>query len=182
MLAILSSFVLRKNLAHIFGSTLLIASLVSTANAGGQHSTSAHKRREGLISVQLKSDATAEEIQAFNNLAKKLNMRVLKKLSAGKTVRMKIDDTKWNGNEEDVVDLLQETGAVNFAQPDFLVKPTLVPNDTNYSSQWYLQTINAPLAWNYTTGAKVASTKIADCDTGFDTTHPDLVGNLGAVC
>ena len=45
-------------------------------------------------------------------------------------------------------------------------------NDTYYNSQWGLRAINAPQAWDYTTGD--ASVIVAVIDAGVDWSHPDL--------
>lgn len=49
------------------------------------------------------------------------------------------------------------------------------PNDTYYSSQWYLQTVRAPQAWSTTTGSP--SVKVAVIDTGFALSHSDLTAS-----
>ena len=50
------------------------------------------------------------------------------------------------------------------------------PNDTYFAKQWYLPKINAPIAWDQTTGS--SDVIVAVLDTGFDLDHPDLVANL----
>lgn len=62
------------------------------------------------------------------------------------------------------------------AGPDVLTYPALVPNDTNYPSQYHLPQIKAPLGWNVTTGA--ASVVIAIIDSGVCLDHPDLKPNI----
>ena len=56
------------------------------------------------------------------------------------------------------------------------ITPNLFPNDPYYQYQWAYPDINAPGAWDKTTGS--ASTIIADVDTGVDASHPDLAANL----
>jgi len=51
-----------------------------------------------------------------------------------------------------------------------------VPNDPDYSEQWYLDKINAPEAWDIATGTR--DTVVAVLDSGVDFDHPDLVVNL----
>ena len=70
---------------------------------------------------------------------------------------------------------------VEYAEPDVRMFPALVPNDTRYATdQWALKAvtagnygINAPAAWDITTGA--ASVIVAVLDTGI-TAHIDLAG------
>ncbi len=67
---------------------------------------------------------------------------------------------------------------VEYAEPDYILQPMLVPNDPQYNSQWhYYETygINLPQAWNITTGN--ASTVVAVIDTGHRP-HVDLASRI----
>jgi len=59
---------------------------------------------------------------------------------------------------------------------DAVVTSAAVANDPQTGSQWALDTISAPQAWNAGTGT--GQTIVAVIDTGVDTSHPDLVANL----
>ncbi|MDD5530204.1 MAG: S8 family serine peptidase [bacterium] len=52
------------------------------------------------------------------------------------------------------------------------------PNDTYFGEQWGLTKIHASAAWDTTTGD--SSVIIGILDTGIDTLHPDLIGNVWA--
>ncbi len=52
----------------------------------------------------------------------------------------------------------------------------LVPNDPQYSNQWYLDSIGAPTAWDKTTGSDKVI--VAVLDTGAEFAHPDLTDNI----
>jgi subtilisin family serine protease len=52
------------------------------------------------------------------------------------------------------------------------------PSDPDFSQQWSLTKVNAPQAWDVTTGS--AAVVAADLDSGVDGTHPDLAGKLVA--
>jgi hypothetical protein len=62
----------------------------------------------------------------------------------------------------------------------FLVTPSLSlalePDDKYYDRQWYLEKINAPGAWERTTGSK--EIVIAVIDAGVQIDHPDLKNNI----
>jgi len=67
---------------------------------------------------------------------------------------------------------------VKFAEPDYVATAILIPNDTYFTSQWGLTKIQAPQAWDVTTGS--SDVKIAILDTGIDQNHPDLASKIVA--
>jgi subtilisin family serine protease len=71
---------------------------------------------------------------------------------------------------------LRQNQNIAWAEPDYLVEPALVPNDPYYSLEWHLPKIQAPQAWDLTTGA--SGIIIAILDSGIDATHPDLAASL----
>ncbi len=77
---------------------------------------------------------------------------------------------------ESAVAALSRDPRVQYAVPDLSVKVTATPNDPSYASQWALQAIHAPAAWDRSTGT--AGITVAVLDTGAVLTHPDLAANL----
>ena len=67
---------------------------------------------------------------------------------------------------------------VLFAEPDYLLQTTVTPNDPSYSLLWGMTNINAPAAWDITTGSASLGGKVCVIDTGVDYTHPDLAANV----
>jgi subtilisin family serine protease len=65
---------------------------------------------------------------------------------------------------------------VEFAQPDYRVQVTATPDDPSFGSQWGLNAINAPAAWN--TGTGTGRTIVAVIDSGIAYNHPDLRANI----
>ena len=76
--------------------------------------------------------------------------------------------------------------SVLYAEPNYRVHTTQLPNDPRYSELWGLENlgqtggaldvdIDAPEAWDVTTGDH---TLVAVIDTGVDYTHEDLAGNM----
>lgn len=82
------------------------------------------------------------------------------------------------GTEEAVAQSLRSNPLFREVELDYYAHPAATtPNDPNFSSQWHLAKIQAPAAWDFTTGS---SMPIAILDSGVDTTHPDLAGRLMA--
>lgn len=77
---------------------------------------------------------------------------------------------------EAVLAALARNPKIEFAEPDFIAQANATANDPHYGNQWHLAKIQAPSAWDVTTGT--ASTVIAVIDTGANYSHPDLQGKL----
>jgi subtilisin family serine protease len=95
------------------------------------------------------------------------------------------------GDVPSVIRRLKRDPAVRYAEPNYVMQASGVPNDPQFGLQWGLQntgqsvngTAGAPgadehvvPAWNVTTGS--SSIVIADTDTGVEYTHPDLAANI----
>lgn len=70
-----------------------------------------------------------------------------------------------------------------YAEPDYVVRTMLTPNDPRFKEQYALKKVEAPAAWGLTRGSE--QVKIAIVDTGIDANHPDLkrqiVGTFNAI-
>jgi len=78
------------------------------------------------------------------------------------------------------------TPGVAYVEPDFVIAPRRVANDASFPQLWGLNNtgqsggladadIDAPEAWDVTTGSR--NVVVAVIDTGIDYTHPDLAAN-----
>lgn len=67
------------------------------------------------------------------------------------------------------------SGLTRYIEPRGQCQVDLTPNDPGWSNQWGPEIIDAPTAWDTTTGN--SSVLVAVIDTGIDYTHPDLAGN-----
>jgi len=75
------------------------------------------------------------------------------------------------------VALLEKLPNVEYACPNYIRKAAeTIPPDPYYGSQWGWPKIDAPLAWDDTTGS--ATVTVGVIDTGVDLDHPDLQANL----
>jgi subtilisin family serine protease len=88
---------------------------------------------------------------------------------------------------EEAIDLLRQNPDVLYAEPNYILRTTLTPNDTRFGEMWGLNNvgqssgtpdadIDAPEAWNHTTGS--SDVIVAVIDSGVDYNHPDLSANM----
>lgn len=190
------SFVLGEN----FENNLADSSLVAQSDG-----KAVPMQKSGEILVEYKKekidlDTEAGEIKK-NELEDKADVSEQEQITDTVFLYEITDDTSV---EEKVVEL-KKNSAVETAQPNYIYKSMAItpPNDTSWSDMWGLnnvgQTVNSTAG---TSGADVRwlsawdkyendpdSEKnpviVADIDTGFDYTHPDLnISNLwdGALC
>ena len=62
------------------------------------------------------------------------------------------------------------------ASPNYIFRAATIPNDTYITDCWGLNFIDAPSAWNTSTGSK--NVYVAVIDSGIDDTNPDLTANI----
>lgn len=77
---------------------------------------------------------------------------------------------------EDFINRLYASGHFDLIEPVYKEKQLLIPNDPAIGSQYYLGRVNAPQAWDITTGDPTIV--IAIVDSGGDLDHPDLQQNI----
>ncbi len=65
---------------------------------------------------------------------------------------------------------------VAYAEPNYVVRAFLNPNDTDYHQQWGHDAINSEDAWEIGTGSSAVT--IAIIDTGLDMDHPEFTGRV----
>ncbi len=81
------------------------------------------------------------------------------------------------GEEEQAVATLNALQGVELASVNHVLEATLVPNDPYYAGyQWNMPKIDAPEAWDHTTGS--ASVIVAIVDSGLDTANPEFSGRI----
>ncbi len=121
----------------------------------------------GINEIETKLDATVERISSSTNV-----------------IELKLNSDK---NVDKALEILSEDPRVLYAEPDFLISLEKTPNDLGFDSLWGLHNtgqtdgapdadINAPEAWNISTGS--GNVVVAVIDTGVDYNHPDLIDNM----
>jgi subtilisin family serine protease len=157
------------------GSGLWAVILCAVAGMGGApfaeaQSVSAPYSPDRII-VRFRADtvtAARSQVLAANGVDRDVELGVVPglervKLRPGRTVAETIAALRSNPN-------------VLYAEPDYVVRKNVTPNDTSYGSLWGMANIKAPTAWDTTTGP--AGLVVAIIDTGIDRSHPDLADNI----
>ena len=65
---------------------------------------------------------------------------------------------------------------LEYAEPNYTYQAAIIPSDTYFNNQWYLQKIKATLAWNDVRESQDVA--IAILDSGVQIDHPDLQSNI----
>ena len=120
-----------------------------------------------------RSDRAKEALQRVSaRLGREL--KPLRTLGTGAVVVEIVPGT----SSEEVLAELASLPEIEYAEPDLIMHPLFVPNDTRYYEQWPLFDpsggINMPAAWPIAQGTDVV---VAVLDSGYRP-HPDLLPNL----
>ena len=132
------------------------------------------KLRAPTASAQMHTIMSANQASTLSQVAG-VQLAAVRAMSGGGQV-LRLPQTVTVAEAQAVADKLQSDPGVEYAEPDHIRRPALVPNDTSYGSQWNLHSaygIQAPAAWDITTGSLGAV--VAVLDTGI-TAHAELVG------
>lgn len=143
----------------------------------------AHRPGELLIQFRPQSRATALRAAENNH-----GIRPLRSLGYGRIQQLRLPEEM---SVEQALAIYQNDPDIEFAEPNYLVAPQAIPNDTNFNSQWGLNNVGQAVAgYVGTTGADIDAVRawdltsgddtvvVAVVDTGSHLTHPDLTANL----
>ena len=121
------------------------------------------------IIVKFSAGASVAQIGKINQ---KFQTQIKEQLAISGVYTLKVP----KGVEEKLAKIYNSLPFVEYAEPNYVAKALLIPNDPYFSSQWGLTKIQAPEGWDLTTGS--SQVKIAIIDTGIDKDHPDLTGKI----
>ena len=155
----------------VFGFMIIAFLLVSCAAAAQPAGTeSYHGKDVAANEVLVKFHAvTPEEIYKV-----KVKEDVDEAEPVGSTGAMRLHSK--SKNVETLISDLSGDPNVEYAEPDYVVYATKIPNDPSFGNLWGLSKISAPSAWDLSTGSP--SNIAGVIDTGIDYTHPDLAANV----
>jgi thermitase len=122
--------------------------------------------RHGVTDMELMVKALPAEPRARATLVQRGLNRIYK---------LKVDEKT---DLADVIRDFKSSPYVEYAEPNYIAHVFTTPNDPYFLSgdQWGMNRIEAPAAWDITTGSD--SVTVAILDTGVDLFHPDLSGKL----
>ena len=133
------------------------------------------------ILVKVKEGASSEAVDSLN---RKNNASTKKKIPHTKVSVVKLPKELL---VEEAIERYEASSEIEYAEPDFIMKPSLTTNDPSFSKLYGLNNtgqtggtpdadVDSPEAWDITTGS--SSTVVAVIDTGTDIKHPDLKNNI----
>lgn len=172
-----------KTLTQITTLILLFISTIASAQSDNQ------------IIVQLHKDNDVKDLVANHQFYKGENTQLHSKMLISKQLNIwLLEFDKEKANVRDLIIDIKKNASVQATQLNYPVQHRAVPNDAAYASQWQYNNdgledrvsdadIDAPLAWDITTGGTTATGDeivVAVIDGGVDTAHPDLINRLWA--
>lgn len=163
------------------------------------------KRRSGAFKLLSGSDSqpakyvSGELIVKFRDAASAATIAGAHSAAGGRTMKIfsdghsRLHHLKLNPGVvvEDAVSKYQQSPAVEYAEPNYLYQVAMIPDDTQFTSLWGLHNtgqavngtvgtadvdIDAPQAWDLTTGSPNVIIGVVDSGIAYD--HPDLAPNI----
>lgn len=148
---------------------------------------SGKKTAKGTIDIaddaKLKDRFEKHKISKAEKISKKKDMKD-KSDDRDKIVKLNSDDPAKEETKKIIEDLKNDPN-VEYAEPNYIVKTQMIPNDPYYATSgawgqdfrdlWGLQNIQAESTWDTTQGEGVI---VAVSDTGVDYNHEDIAENI----
>ncbi len=128
----------------------------------------------GEILVKFKNDISAE---AMNRLYSELGARMIE---ANPQIGFKRIAISPMSTVEEAVEQFSARPDIEYAEPNYILRAFMTPNDPYYVYQWHMPKINAGPAWDLSTGTGVV-VAVIDCGVAYENygsfgLAPDLAG------
>lgn len=135
-----------------------------------QPSVELPSHKDGEVVIRIKPGFTAQ------NAAEVINAGVKKTFTIGE-MKYAVLTLVAGTTVQDALNKLEGNKAIDYVEPNFIYKASIVPNDPEYSTRQYChQRMDSEQAWNTTTGS--SSVVIAIVDTGVNGLHPEFTGRM----
>jgi len=125
--------------------------------------SSLNELNTGLSKMFTDAVKPLQEFSADGERMSDLSLIYIVKYSSSKTI-------------EEAVNLIYNSGEVEYAQPKYIQQVSFTPNDPSLGSQYYINKIQAPAGWDIQQGD--TNVVIGIVDSGTDWDHPDLAANI----
>ncbi len=146
----------------------LPAATARDSDIGLLHAAESHDYASGEILVKFKDGVSDNSIESLN---RRKGGDVQEEIDEVGIERIRVDE---GDSVTEALDEYKQSSKVEFAEPNFFVAASIVPNDYYYSAyQWNMPKIDAPAAWDSEKGYS-HDVVVAVVDTGVDLGHPDL--------
>ncbi len=151
---------------------LLIVPLLLAFASGFSTQSSAPQNSyvDGELLVRFKKNAPLQQISFAHS---QLGAQVIKEFTLTGWQRVRLPEGL---SVSEAVSLYKNIDSVIEAQPNYIYRVLATPNDPRYGELYGMTKIQAPTAWNTTTGS--SSVVVAIIDTGVIYTHEDLAPNM----
>jgi serine protease len=131
---------------------------------------------EGSPSGAVSGLASSHRLKAMKEFPRGLNLLLIAEhpVSAAEA-KLGLPKSRSNAVKARMLDeirKLQRNPFVEYAEPNYIRRPSLLPNDDLFDLQWHYSLINLPQAWDRTIGSSEVTTAVHD--TGILPGHPDL--------
>jgi len=140
-------------------------------------------RKENEILYKVKTEITSEQETALQALISQYQINPPGEEIEKINVKLIEIDKGTETTEEKICQLFMDTGAVEFAEPNYLHEPAYIPNDPEYLMQPFHHQLGIEAAWDifmqkYLPSPGDPNLIVGVCDTGVDSSHSDLSANL----
>jgi subtilisin family serine protease len=142
----------------------------------------------GAAIVKFKNSGSGFQLQTFVD-----NAVSLVGATESRNISQRLDLFLFRSNmkTQALVEMLSKLTDVEYAEPNYIYRASVIPNDTNFGQLWGLHNtgqvvggvagvfdadIDAPEAWDVSTGSP--NIVVGVIDTGVDYNHPDLAANI----
>lgn len=135
--------------------------------------------RKGKLETPVGSELSPLEIRPLihpRSIEKMQNEAIARKTASSGIPITHYAEVVVQGNDIEIfINKLYRTGIFEVVEPVYFDKIKLSPNDERAGSQYYLDLIKAPQAWDIADGSGIV---IGIIDSGGDMNHPDLIDKI----